>query len=188
MRLHWARSVWIRIGPMFVFATWYPHVILLKGVISQMWRKWAVKLTGRKNVRAKNANGNWKLFVKSWWAVQEGQGNFGPNPKPTSPASVVRWEQQLDIKKINIWQLKKWKTDSNQLQRETVMGRELVRGAEDAEGNPWLARMGRRGKFLGVLEKRETLEVVDGRSNKVEMFKKYFCSRPGKQQCYVSVS
>lgn len=70
-----------------------------------------------------------------------------------------------------------------------MMGRELVRRAEDAEGNLRLAWMGRRGKFLGVLETRETLQVVDGRSNKAEMFKKCFCCRPGKQQCYdVSVS
>ena len=69
-----------------------------------------------------------------------------------------------------------------------MMGRELVRGAEDAKENSCLARMGRRGELLGVLEKRETLEVMDGRSTKVEIFSKHFCGRPGKQQCYVSVS
>lgn len=37
-------------------------------------------------------------------------------------------------------------------------------------------------------EKREALEVMDGRSSKVEIFNKYCCCRPGKQQCYVSVS
>lgn len=68
------------------------------------------------------------------------------------------------------------------------MGRELVRGAEGAEENLCLARMGRRGELLRVLEKRETLEVMDGRSSKVEIFNKYFCCRPGKQQCYISVS
>lgn len=68
------------------------------------------------------------------------------------------------------------------------MGRELVREAEDAEENLRLAQMWRRGELLRVLEKRETLGVVSGRSSKVEILNKYFCCRPGKQQCYLSVS
>lgn len=61
------------------------------------------------------------------------------------------------------------------------MGRELVRGAEVVEENSCLAWMGKRGEILRVLEKRETLEVMDGRSSKVEIFNKYCCCRPGKQ-------
>lgn len=68
------------------------------------------------------------------------------------------------------------------------MGRELVRRAEGAKEDSCLARMERGGELLRVLDKRETLEVMDGRSSKVEISNKYFCCRPGKQQCYVSVS
>jgi len=69
-----------------------------------------------------------------------------------------------------------------------MMGKELFRGAEDVEENSCLARMGRKGELLRVPETRETLEVMVRRSSKVEIFNKYFCCRPGKQQCYISVS